>query len=70
MKKIISIFLILMIFFMVGCSNTKNIKEIKKPLENEDSSTSEINSIGTMDEELNTESLDSLEEDLKYIKNI
>ena len=66
MKKLhIALFLII---FLFGCM--PQIQEEKAEVTEDISETTDISDIGTMDEELDIKTLETLEEDLEYIENI
>lgn len=67
MKKLYSIFLI--IIFLFGCT-TQTQDKPEEIQEQDISETTDILDIGAMDEELDAKALETLEEDLEYISNI
>ncbi len=65
-RKIILLFSLLL---LISCAISE--EKHKEPLSDaSDSDTTDISDVGSIDEELGTKSLQSLEEDLEYIENI
>ena len=68
MKKLhIALFLII---FLFGCMPQIQEEKEKAEVTEDISETTDISDIGTIDEELDIKTLETLEEDLEYIENI